>query len=88
MKIILDSELMNILLEIISEEKTEKEWALIESCDMFQTQHYNGGYDADEEAFCFSYYDDLGKEYWFQFSLSEIDLIIQKKIIKLRPADV
>ena len=37
---------------------------------MFQKSSIIGGYDADERAFCFSYYDENKAEYWFQFELA------------------
>lgn len=73
MKISLSEELVEILEEIKAEKKTLKEWCEIESSDMYQTKHFNGGFDADEEEFTFSYYNDDGKEYWFQIPLTEID---------------
>jgi hypothetical protein len=30
-----------------------------------------GGFDADEDAFCFSQYDE-GEEWWFQVTLDEV----------------
>jgi len=63
MKLIIDSEFASICKEIIKENKTNLEWSSIESSDMFQTKNYNGGYDATENAFCFSHYKN-NKEYW------------------------
>jgi hypothetical protein len=64
------------------------EWRLIESDDMFQTSHFCGGFDAIENAFCFSYYDKERKEFWFQIDLEEAQHIVTgtKTSILLRKA--
>ncbi|MDP6555956.1 MAG: hypothetical protein QGG71_14900 [Pirellulaceae bacterium] len=67
----IDDEFRSICQEIVAEDKTEDEWAEIESCDMFQTQKYCGGFEADEEEFCFSAYL-TDREYWFQLSLEQV----------------
>ncbi len=85
MNIKVDLELKDICEEILKENKTMSEWALIESSDMFQSKHFIGGYDATEEAFCFSYYDDQGKEFWFQFTLDQAKEIIDNKLQYLNP---
>ena len=56
---------------------------------MFQSDHYCGGYDADEKAFCFSYYKSSNEEYWFQLTLSEVQAIVQRAVkeIQMRPAE-
>lgn len=41
---------------IVSMEMTPEAWADRESDDMFQSQHFCGGFDADEAAFLFSYF--------------------------------
>ena len=51
------------------------QWAEIESCDMFQTSNYCGGFDADEQAFCFSYFDPNNQEFWFQIDLQQVKSI-------------
>lgn len=76
MKISLSEELVEILEKIKAEKKTLKEWCEIESSDMYQTQHFNGGFDADEEEFTFSYYDDAGNEFWFQFPLNVVEIAL------------
>ncbi|MGL5720152.1 MAG: hypothetical protein ACRCYP_05110 [Alphaproteobacteria bacterium] len=88
MKIEIDNELMEILKKIASENKKKDEWCALESSDLFQTEHYCGGYDATENAFCFSYYNEMGKEFWFQFSLNELEKFIkfEKKYLLMRPA--
>jgi len=51
----------------------KKQWAEIESDDMFQHGNYEGGFDATGMTFCFSVYEN-GQEYWFEFPLSEVEL--------------
>jgi hypothetical protein len=84
-----DKDLMFIFENILSMEKTLEEWREIEAPDYFQRGSYEGGYDATEDAFCFSYYDENGKEFWFQLSLDDIKNIIGGKNyhIRVRPAD-
>lgn len=90
MKITISYELMNIFREILKENKTLGEWAEIEADDMFMSENYSGGFDATERAFCFSYYDKSGSEYWFQLTLDELGQIIASGggEIKMRLADL
>ncbi len=76
MEIKISEEFIDICKEIHEENKSKEGWAETESDDMFQTENYCGGYDADEEAFCFSFYDNNGSEYWFQLNLDEIEKVI------------
>jgi hypothetical protein len=76
MDIPINEELLTILREIHSQSKSEEEWAAIESSDMFQSASYDGGYDATEQAFCFSYYAPDGMEYWFQLTLDDIAAVL------------
>jgi len=82
-------ELIEILSSLNAESRTNDEWAELESDDLFQSEHYVGGYDADEEAFCFSYYDVRRNEYWFQVTLEEVVNILHGSVkeIEVRPAD-
>lgn len=82
MKHLVNENLLNILKTILSEKKTVSEWAEIESDDMFQVDNYVGGYDADEEAFCFSYYTN-GSEYWFQLTLKEVKDFVDGKLLEI-----
>lgn len=75
MQLTIDSELRSICQEIVAEDQTEEEWAEVESDDMFQSENYVGGFDADEEAFCFGYYAPDGQEYWFELTLAEAKAI-------------
>ncbi len=47
---------------------------------MFQSKNYCGGYDVDEMAFCFSYYDNKKVEYWFQLTLKQVKELIEGRI--------
>lgn len=76
MELQLDDEFRSICQKIVSEDKTEDEWAEIEASDMFQTQKYNGGFDADERQFCFSVFLSDG-EFWFQVSLEQVRQIAE-----------
>ena len=74
--------LISILEDIVAENKREEEWAEIESDDMFQNDPYVGGYDADEEAFCFSYFAE-DREYWFQLTLDEVKSAVAGELTDL-----
>lgn len=89
MNIPVTNEFKAICSEIISLAKTDEEWAAIESDDMFQSQHYIGGFDATELAFCFSYFDPEGIEYWFQLTKAEISEVLagRRSSVAARPAD-
>ena len=60
---------------------------MIESSDLFQTEHCCGGYDADERAFCFSHYDADGKERWFQVTLSEVQEVFDGNLTSVPARD-
>jgi hypothetical protein len=89
MLIAVEKEFIDICKMIIRENKGIKEWSLYESDDMFQSEHFCGGFDATENAFCFSYYDDNKNEYWFQISLEEARKITQGQlsVINAREAE-
>ena len=89
MKIEVGQEFKKLLAEIASEGKSAEEWSEIESDDMFQSDHFIGGFDADEQAFCFSYQTDAGDEFWFQFDLGSVDTLLQGRVTEVegRPAD-
>ena len=89
MNIPLTDELLGLLRQIVAEQKSNEEWAEIESDDMFQSDSFTGGYDADEEAFTFSYYADDDEEYWFQLTLDEVESIVAGRRIEIQgdPAD-
>ena len=70
MTIVVDEELREICRELLAEGWSESEWAEREADDWVQSSKYEGGYDATEDAFCFSRYSD-DAELWFQFTLAE-----------------
>ena len=72
MNLTIDGEFRKICSEIALEDRAIDEWSQIESDDMFQSRHYEGGFDADEREFCFSYFSSDGVEYWFQVSLEQV----------------
>ena len=81
--------LVKICFQIVNEHISPEQWAQTESDDMFQSEHFSGGYDADEIAFCFSYYNDTKKEYWFQLTLEEVKAICDGSLhkVNIRPAE-
>jgi hypothetical protein len=74
-----DYELLSICSEIAEYDKSLEEWKKVESSDQFQTAHYCGGFESDEDAFWFSYYDDTGKEYYFKLTIDEAKNIAANK---------
>lgn len=89
MQIPLTDELRAIFQQIVDERKTEDQWSEIESDDMFQSSSFDGGFDATERAFCFSYYDSGGNEFWFQLTLAEIEDVLagRRTIVEGRAAE-
>lgn len=89
MRLAVDDEFRTICREILAENLSPAEWAAIESDDMFQSHHYAGGYDATEQAFCFSHYTADGEEYWFQLSLPEVQAVLagELPVLAARPAE-
>lgn len=83
MKIKVDNEFLEICKMIISENKSIEEWQEVESDDYFQSDQYVGGFDATENAFCFSYYDTNRNEFWFQISIGEVENILDRRIKEL-----
>lgn len=79
-----DQEFAAICKQIKEENKSEAEWCLIESSDMYQTKNYVGGFDGIEMEFCFSYFSETEKEYWFQLPLTKIQAIATGKLLKLK----
>ena len=79
MDIPIESGLRSICEEIEGKNLQVTHWAEIESDDMFQVGNFVGGFDADEQEFCFSYFAPNKNEYWFQFSLDIAKEISQGK---------
>ena len=73
-----DDDLRAICERIVSEGLRESQWAEIESDDMFQVGDYEGGFDADEAAFCFNVQSSDG-EWWFQLTLDEIVDVVERR---------
>ena len=88
-KLPVDDELKAICREILKARKTSADWADVESSDMFQSRRYCGGFDANENAFCFSYHDADGTEFWFQVTIQDIREIVDGRLRELavRPAE-
>ena len=88
MQLVPDAEFVGICRQVADQACTDEDWADRESDDWFQTPNFCGGYDADERAFCFSYYDASGNEWWFQVSLSDARMISAggRAVIELRRA--
>ena len=82
MMITVDDELRTICRNLIAESFSESEWADREADDWVQSKHYEGGYDATEEAFCFSQFLG-GDEAWFQFTLAEAAAIAAGEMTEL-----
>ena len=80
MNIPVTEELKNICKAIVETNWTESRWAEHESDDWFQSESFEGGFDADENAFCFSYYDADKNEFWLQFTLADVRKILDGKI--------
>ena len=89
MKFIVTEELKGIFKAILDENKSLEERTQVESDDMFESEHFSGGFDATEQAFCFSLYHDE-KEYWFQLALDEVQTVSDETSgeIEVRQADV
>ena len=88
MQLVPDAEFLTICRQVADQGWTDEDWADRESDDWFQTPNFCGGYDADERAFCFSYYDASGNEWWFQVSLPDARMISAggRAVIELRRA--
>lgn len=89
MNLVVDEELKQICKEIVSENLNLNQWREIESDDMFQSTNYCGGFDATEDAFCFSYFLNKNQEFWFQIKIDEVYKILSSEITEIdaRPAD-
>lgn len=67
------AELLHHFDEIVSMDLTVDLWTERESSDMFQSEHFSGGFDATEMEFLFSYFPDEGGEFWFGVSLDDVE---------------
>jgi len=89
MNIPITDELKKICDDIVKADWTESQWAGHEADDWFHTDNFEGGFDADENAFCFSYSAPNRDEILFQISLSDVKRILngQKSTILGRIAE-
>jgi hypothetical protein len=88
MNFLVDNEFKTICEQIANEDLTIEKWREAESDDACQSVHFCGGYDADEDAFCFSYYGADSREYWFQLTLSEVQKILSGKMSEIEMREV
>jgi hypothetical protein len=89
MQLPVDAELRAVCSDILAADLSLEEWRATESGDHFQGDHYHGGFEALEDAFCFSYYGPDGRELWFQFTLREAAEIAagRQTVVEARAAD-
>jgi hypothetical protein len=71
MQLPVDAELRAVCAQIVAADLPVQEWRATEAGDHVQGERYHGGYDAPEDAFCFSYYAPDGRELWLEFTLYE-----------------
>lgn len=83
MQIPITNDLVDICTEIIDKNYSNEMCSEIESDDMFQVNNFVGGFDADENEFCFSYTASNNSEYWFQFSLDLAHQIFNGSQVKI-----
>lgn len=90
MRLEIDEELLHLVKKIQETNLSEDQWAEIESSDMFQSKHYCGGFDADENEFCFSFFTEERGEYWFGITLEDVEKIVdaEKLYVDARVADL
>jgi hypothetical protein len=82
MDIPIEPEFKNICKDIEAKNLQPHQWAEIESDDMFQSGNFLGGFDAEENEFCFSYFAPNKIEFWFQFNLeTALEISKDKKLI-------
>ena len=72
MELPVDAELRALCAEIAEWMRTEPDWVEDESSDMFQSEHYCGGWEGPEDGFTFSHYDATRTERWFSLSPDEV----------------
>jgi len=89
MQLNVDTEPRTCELSIVARDQSIEDWRDTESDDEFQTENYVGGYEALEDAFCFSYYAADGAELWFQVTLAEVAKIAagEMSAVEARPAE-
>ena len=89
MEIAVPVEFQDICSSIVTQHRSLGEWRAIESDDMFQSEHFCGGFNATEDAFCFSHYSTDGSEFWFQLTLNDVAAVAtgQLQNLTIRAAD-
>jgi hypothetical protein len=89
MELPVPDDLRSICRQIVAERKTDDEWSEIEADNWFQTDRVDGGYDALERAFTFSYHPADGGELWFQLTLAEAARVAtgEMTLVDARPAE-
>jgi hypothetical protein len=87
-KHVIEPELREICQDIVDRDQSLDEWREMESSDEFQGELYHGGFEAEEDAFCFSYDDPDGAELVFKFTLEEAEEIASgaQKAVEAREA--
>ena len=85
--LVIKNELVEICKNILEQYKNSSQWDLEESDDCFQTENFTGGWDATEQAFCFSYYEN-DNEYWFQVNLSQVEQIANAVLTEIKAKKV
>jgi len=83
MTIPVPDEFRTLCCKIAAEPKSIVDWASSESDDTFQIENFAGGFDGTENAFCFSYYNPKGEEFWFQLTLDEVGKISRSELSEL-----
>ena len=79
MEIPISEELESICFQIMVKNLSARQWAHKESTDMFQNDVICGGFNAQENMFCFIYFSENDIEYWFQLSLFDVVQIAKGK---------
>lgn len=74
MQLTIDDELRQLLLQLASRHWSLQDWCQAEA-ESFESEHYCGGFDADEQKFCFSRYAAGGNHCWFEFEFSQLEAL-------------
>jgi hypothetical protein len=77
-----EQDLLAICKQIVLENKTNEQWAEIESDDMFQEGNYEGGFDATGMEFTFCIYIS-NIEYWFQLTLENVHKVYTNELTEI-----
>jgi hypothetical protein len=77
-----EQDFLAICKQIVLENKTNEQWAEIESDDMFQEGNYEGGFDATGMEFTFCIYIS-NIEYWFQLTLENAHKVYTNELTEI-----